>query len=209
MQESIVFYTHPMSRGRIARWMLEEIGQPYRTEILDYGTTMKSPEYLAINPMGKVPAIRHDGQVVTECAAICAYLADVFPQAGLGPLPAERGAYYRWLFYAAGPIEAAMAHRALQLSPPPDKQAMLGYGSVERVADTLEQVLPRAPYITGERFTAADVYLGAEIGWATQFGILERRPAYVAYLERLHARPAWQRAKQLDDAALAALKKGG
>src|SRR4028119_954261 len=104
MSDEIVFYTNPMSRARIVRWMLEEVGRPYRTEVLDYGTTMKAPEYLAINPMGKVPAITHRGVVVTEAAAVCAYLADAFPETGLAPLPTDalRGPYYRWLFFAAG-----------------------------------------------------------------------------------------------------------
>src|ERR1700723_2994556 len=109
MGEELVFYTNPMSRGRIVRWMLEEVGEPYRTEVLDFGTTMKGADYLAVNPMGKVPAIRHGDTVVTEAAAICAYLADAFPQAKLAPPPGDkrRGAYYRWLFFGAGPIEAA------------------------------------------------------------------------------------------------------
>jgi len=109
MTEELVFYTHPMSRGRIVRWMLEEVGQPYQTELLDFATTMRAPAYLAINPMGKVPALRHGEIVVTEAAAICAYLADAFPEAGLAPPPGDkrRGAYYRWLFFAAGPLDAA------------------------------------------------------------------------------------------------------
>ena len=117
MNDSLILYTNPMSRGRIARWMLEEIGAPYRTEIVEFGPTMKAPEYLAINPMGKVPAIRHGETVVTECAAICAYLADAFPDADLAPPLAERGAYYRWLFFAAGPLEAAITDRDLGMEP--------------------------------------------------------------------------------------------
>ena len=111
--------------------MLEETGAPYRTEILDYGTTMKAPDYLSINPMGKVPAIRHGDAVVTECAAICAYLADAFPGAGLAPPPEERGAYYRWMFFAAGPLEAAATNRSLGLEVPDEKRGMVGYGSFE------------------------------------------------------------------------------
>src|ERR1700720_611696 len=120
MTDELTFYTHPMSRGRIVRWMLEEIGRPYRTEVLDYGTTMKAPAYLAINPMGKVPAIRHGDTVVTEGAAICAYLADAFPQAGLAPPPGDRlrGPYYRWLFFSAGPVEAAVSNTALGFAVP-------------------------------------------------------------------------------------------
>ena len=109
MADELVLYTNPMSRGRVARWMLEEVGQPYKTEIVDYASTMKSPAYLAINPMGKVPALRHGDVVVTETPAICAYLADAFPQARLAPPPGHRlrAPYYRWLFFAAGPNDEA------------------------------------------------------------------------------------------------------
>ncbi|HVK81122.1 MAG TPA: glutathione S-transferase, partial [Verrucomicrobiae bacterium] len=137
----LTFYTNPMSRGRIARWMLEEIGQPYETVALEYGTTMKAPEYLAINPMGKVPAIKHGDVVVTECAAICAYLADAFPQAGLAPAPTDklRGPYYRWLFFAAGPVEAATTNKSLGVTTDADRKAMVGYGSQAEVLDVLEK----------------------------------------------------------------------
>src|SRR5436190_22464320 len=128
MTDELTFYTHPMSRGRIVRWMLEEVGQPYRTELLDYDTTMKAPAYLAVNPMAKVPAIRHGDTVVTEAAAICAYLADAFPEARLAPPPAERGAYYRWLFFAAGPVEAAVTDKSLGVRAPPGREVMVGYG---------------------------------------------------------------------------------
>ena len=125
MTGDLVFYTNPMSRGRIVRWMLEETGAPYRAEVVQFGAAMKSAAYLAVNPMGKVPAIRHRGAVVTEAAAICAYLADAFPEAGLAPPPAARAAYYRWLFFAAGPLEAATTNRFLGWEAPADKQAML------------------------------------------------------------------------------------
>src|SRR4051812_50228124 len=129
MTDELVFYTHPMSRGRIVRWMLEEVGQPYRTELLDYGTTMKGPEYLAINPMGKVPALRHGDTVVTETAAICAYLADVFPEAGLAPPSGDRlrGPYYRWLVFGAGPLGAAWTKKGLRFEVPPERQALAGH----------------------------------------------------------------------------------
>jgi len=202
MSDELVFYTNPMSRGRIARWMLEEVGQPYRTELLDYGTTMKSPEYLAINPMGKVPALRHGDVVVTEAAAICAYLADAFPQAGLAPAPTDRlrGTYYRWLFFAAGPAESAAMNKALGVVVPPERRGMVGYGSLEDVTDALERAVSQGPYIVGDRFTAADVYVGSHIGWGVQFGTFERRPAFDRYLERIMSRPAALRARQIDDA---------
>ncbi|MGW8128080.1 glutathione S-transferase family protein [Stenotrophomonas acidaminiphila] len=204
--DEIVFYTHPQSRGRIVRWMLEEVGQPYRAEVLGYGEDMKSPAYLAINPMGKVPAIVHRGVVVTEAAAICSYLADAFPQAGLAPAQDDplRGSYFRWLFFAAGPVEAAVSAKAFGLLAPPDKAGMVGYGSFERMADTLEKAAAgAAPWLLGERFSAADVYLGSQVLWGTMFKTLPERPAFAEYAARLRARPAWQRAAALDDALAA------
>ena len=195
-----VLYTNPMSRGRIARWMLEETGVPYRTEILDYGPMMKSDAYLAINPMGKVPAIRHGDTVVTEAAAICAYLADAFPDAGLAPPPGERGAYYRWLFFAAGPLEAATTNRFLGFEPPADKQSMVGYGTYEAVMDTLEHAVSGGGYIAGERFSAADAYVGSHIGWGMLMGTIEKRPVFADYWSRLENRAARQRAEAIDNA---------
>ena len=202
MTDELVFYTNPMSRGRIARWMLEEVGAPYRTEILDYGTTMKAPDYLAINPMGKVPAIRHGDAVVTECAASCAYLADALPDAGLAPPLGDRAAYDRWLFFAAGPLEAAVTNRALGLVVPDEKRGTVGYGSFEAVMDTLQQAVAAGPYIAGERFTAADVYVGSHIRWGLQFGSIEDRPGFADYSTRVGDRDAYRRATALDDAAM-------
>lgn len=202
MSDELVFYTNPMSRGRIARWMLEEVGRPYRTEVLEYASSMKSPDYLAINPMGKVPAIRHGATVVTECAAICAYLADAFPEAGLAPVTSERGAYYRWLFFAAGPVEAATTNRSLGVVAPPGREMMVGYGSYETTMAVLEQAVSQADYIAGDRFTAADVYVGSQIGFGLRVGSMERRPAFVDYWERISSRPAAVRANEIDDALL-------
>lgn len=205
--EEIVFYTNPMSRGRIARWMLEEIGQPYRTVVLDYGTTMKSADYLSINPMGKVPAITHRGETVTECAAVCTYLADAFPAAGLAPAlddPA-RGPYLRWMFFGAGPLEAAVTARSLGLLAPPDKAAMAGYGSFDQVVEALETAVADAgPWLLGDRFSALDVYLGSQIGWGLQFNSLPERDAFKVYAGRLFQRTAAIRARELDDALIAA-----
>ena len=207
MSDELVLYTHPMSRGRIARWMLEEVGRPYRAELLDYGTAMKAPEYLALNPMGKVPALRHGAVVVTEAAAICAYLADAFPEAGLAPPPHDRrrGPYYRWLFFGAGPVEAAVTTKALGLTLPDDPRSrgMAGWGSLEAVQDTLEAALAASDYLAGESFSAADVYVGAQLGWGMAFGTIARRPAFERYWQRLAARPAAARAKSIDDALLA------
>jgi glutathione S-transferase len=200
---ALTFYTNPMSRGRIARWMLEEIGAPYETVVLAYATGMKAPEYLRVNPMGKVPAIVHDDRVVTEGAAICAYLADVFPHAGLAPTDAERAAYYRWMFYAAGPVEAAVTNRSLGVEVPEDKRAMVGYGSFDAVVETLERAVTASPYLAGDRFTAADVYAGSQIAWGVMFGSLPKRDAFDTYIARINERPAAIRAREIDDALMA------
>src|SRR5579863_6458895 len=209
MADELVLYTNPMSRGRIARWMLEEVGQPYKVEVLDYASTMKAPAYLAINPMGKVPALRHGDAVVTETAAICAYLADAFPQAGLAPPPGHklRAPYYRWLFFAAGPVEAAVTNKALGFVVPPDRERMMGYGNIAQTLNMLEAAVSRGDYLAGDSFTAADLYVGSHIGFGIMFGTLEKRPAFEQYWQRISSRPACRRAKELDDATAADLKK--
>jgi glutathione S-transferase len=194
----ITFFTNPMSRGRIVRWMLEEVGESYDTVILEFGASMKSPTYLAINPMGKVPAIQHRNTVVTEAAAICAYLAAAFPARKLAPPIDRRGAYYRWMFFAAGPLEAALTGKALGFTS--DKKQMLGYGSYEDTVDALEGAIRNGPYICGDQFTAADVYVGSQIGWGMMVGTLEKRPTFEAYVSRLRERPAARRASEIDDA---------
>ena len=200
MTGDLVFYTNPMSRGRIARWMLEETGVAYRTEVIEYGPMMKSEAYLAVNPMGKVPAIRHGDTVVTEAAAVCAWLADAFPEAGLAPPVGDRGAYYRWLFFAAGPLEAAVTNRFLGFEPPADQQGMVGYGTFQAVMDTLERAVAGGSWIAGERFSAADVYVGSHIGWGLRMGTIEARPAFADYWSRLEGRDARRRAEEIDDA---------
>jgi len=201
----LTLYTHPMSRGRIVRWMMEEVGEPYEVVLLDYFTTMKAPDYLAINPMGKVPALKHDDAVVTEAAAICAYLADAFPEKNLAPPPGDkrRAPYYRWLFFAAGPAESAATAKAMNLLAPVEKRAMAGYGTFDDVMNALELAVSQGPYICGDQFTAADVYVGSQIGWGLQFGTIEKRPAFEAYAARLREREAAVRASRLDDADLA------
>ena len=211
MSDELVFYTNPQSRGRIARWMLEEVGRPYRTVVLDFGTTMKASAYLAINPMGKVPAVTWRGVAVTECAAICAWLADACPEAGLAPAfddPA-RGTWLRWLFFAAGPLEAAVTAKALGLLAPAEKAGMAGYGSFEQVVDALEGAVSDGPWILGDRFSAADVYLGSQIMWGLQFKTLPDRDAFKAYAERLSRREAAGRARDIDDALIAETQAGG
>lgn len=209
MADELVFYTSPMSRGRIVRWMLEEVGQPYQTHVLNYAEEMKSPAYLAVNPMGKVPALTHGATVVTECAAICAYLADAFPQAGLAPPHGDRarGDYYRWLFFAAGPVEAAVGAKALGVEPAPEQQRMVGFGSLARVLDTLEQAVTGRQFLAGDRFSAADLYVGSHLIWGMGFGTIEKRPAFDAYVAPLKARPAAIRAAEIDDALVAAAKQ--
>ena len=204
----LTFYTNPMSRGRIVRWMLEEVGVPYKTEIVGFDD-MKSAAYKAVNPMGKVPAIKHGEAVVTECAAICAYLADAFPGANLAPAIKNRALYYRWFFFAAGPLEMGVSNRAMGLEIPADKLRMAGCGSFADLMNTLEHAVGENEYVAGDHFTAADVYVGAHIGWGLQFGSIEKRQHFVDYLGRLSKRPAYQRAQQLDDEAAKGLRPTG
>lgn len=198
----LILYTNPMSRGRIARWMLEEVGAAYDVVNMRFGADMKSEAYRAINPMGKVPALKHGHVIVTECAAICVYLADVFPQADLAPPLHQRADYYRWLFFAAGPLESAVSNRSLGFVVPDEKTRMIGYGSYEDVLNTLDTHLEKAEYIVGSRFTAADVYVGSHLMWGLQFGSIDKRPAFERYVERLAPRPAHMRATELDDALI-------
>jgi glutathione S-transferase len=205
MVEELAFYTNPQSRGRVVRWMLEEVGQPYRTEVLDYGTSMKAPAYLAINPMGKVPAIAHGDAVVTECAAICAYLADAFPQAKLAPPPGDRlrAAYYRWLFFTAGPVEFAVSNKTLGFNVPAERERMMGYGNVAHALQTLENAVSRADYLVGDSFTAVDLFVGSHLNFGMMFGTIDKRPVFQRYVARLTARPAYLRANDLDNALMA------
>jgi glutathione S-transferase len=205
MSDDLIFYTNPMSRGRIVRWMLEEVGEPYETRILDYATTLKSAEYLAVNPMGKVPAITHGGVVVTEAAAICAYLADAFPAKGLAPPLGDkrRGPYFRWLFFGAGPIEQATSVRSLGVEIQPEQKRMMGFGDYADMLNGMESAIAGRDYILGDAFSAADVYFGSQVGWGLQFGSIEKRPAFERYNERLQSRPAFKRASQIDNALLA------
>jgi glutathione S-transferase len=151
-----------------------------------------------------VPAIKYGDMIVTEGAAICAFLADMFPDRGLAPAPGnpKRGVYYRWLFFAAGPVEAVVTGKALGLLAPEDKKSMAGYGSFEETIDCLETAVSSGPYICGEQFTAADVYVGSQIGWGMMFGSIDKRPAFADYFGRLQARPAAIRARELDDALM-------
>ena len=194
----IDFYTNPLSRGAIARWMLEEIGVPYTTHTLEYGTAMKATEYLAINPMGKVPAIVHDGVVITEAAAICAYLADAFPQANMAPSLSDRAGYYRWLFFGAGPLEAAVTNTAIGIVVPDERRRTIGYGCLFDVLTAMDKHLSQNDYFACGRFTAADVYTGSQLGWGLSFGTIPERASFTAYWDRIKDRPARLKAIELD-----------
>ena len=196
----LVLYTNPQSRGRIAHWMIEETGLPYRTEWVAYGPPMKGEPYRSINPMGKVPALQDGNAVVTEAAAICAWLAERNPAVALAPpigSPA-RAAYYRWLFFAAGPLEQATTARAMGWQVPEGRNGMVGFGSYEDTLNALESALQPGPWICGEPFTAADVYIGSALGWGMMFGTIDKRPVFEAYVARAHQRPAWLRAEALN-----------
>ncbi|MGE5451357.1 MAG: glutathione S-transferase family protein [Acidobacteriota bacterium] len=196
----LILYTNAQSRGRIAHWLMEEVGQPYDTVWLEFGAPMHTQAYLDINPMGKVPALQHGDAIVTEAAAICAYMADTFPQAGLIP-PAgtpERAAFYRWLFFTAGPIEMATTAKSLGWDVPQGKSGMVGFGSYGLALDTLEKALQPGPYVCGDRFTAADVYVGSALAWGMMTGAVEKRPAFAHYVARLQERPAAIRANQIN-----------
>jgi len=211
MSGEIVFYYNPMSRARIAHWMLEEVAVPYRIELLRFDKgDQKKPEYLAVNPMGKVPAIVHRGVVVTEAAAICTYLADAFPKAQLAPPldDPQRGTYLRWLFFMASNFEAAVLDQAAPRPKSPPSSS-LGYGSYADVMHAIESALRPGPYILGERFSAADVYMAAQLEYAAMMKWIEPRPAVEAYLARISARPGKLRAQEQCNALMQQMKSSG
>lgn len=197
MTEEVVFYHNPRSRAQMAHWMLEEVEAPYRIVPVDLGKgEHKTPAFLALNPMGKLPTIVHRGTVVTETAAIIAYLADAFPDKGLAPATGDplRGTYYRWLFFGAGCIEPALVDQMLK-RPMPEPKGAVGWGSYEDVLMTLMTALGRGPYLLGDTFSAADVYVGSELRWAMMFGApgFKGEKLFDDYVARLTARPALQR----------------
>ncbi len=197
MADEIVFYTNPQSRGAVTHWMLEEIGCPYRVEVKAFGPAMKAPDYLAINPMGKVPALKHGNTVVTENGAILCYLADLFPQARLAPSPNDRGAYYRWLFFVAGCCEPAMGNKSVGWDPAtPELQGRFGYGSYQATMDTVAKAVEGKRYIAADHFTAADLYMASFLNFGMMFGVIEKRPAFEAYVKPLIERPAAKRAQE-------------
>ena len=203
------FFTNPMSRGQIARWALHEAGASYDQVLVDWAA--KPAALMAANAMGKVPTIVHHSEtgerVVTECAAICAYLAETHPEAGLLPADAELADYYRWMFFAAGPVEQAIVGRSMGWEVPEGREGMVGFGSFERVLDTLDRHFSVSDYVCGPRFTMADVYVGSQIDWGLTFGSIPPRESFVAYAERLQARGAYKAAKGIDAALIAQASK--
>ena len=197
---ALILYHIAPSRSSIVRWMLEEIGQPYALRVLSMSKgENRDPAYLAVNPMGKVPALDHDGVVITEVSAICCYLADAFPQAGLAPPIGDkrRGPYLKWLFFGPSCIEPAIIDRTFKRAQEAPR-GTLGYGDFDTVMDVVSDALTAGPYLLGDTFTAADIVIGSQLRWGMMFGLIPPRPEFVSYVERLNARPALQKATALD-----------
>ncbi|MGE3692497.1 MAG: glutathione S-transferase family protein [Novosphingobium sp.] len=203
------FFTNPMSRGQIARWALHEAEADYEQVLVKWDA--KPAALFAANPMGKVPTLVHHDKgadrVVTESAAICHYLAEMHPERNLLPKDAEMADYFRWMFFAAGPVEAAVTTRALGFQLPPEREGMAGWGSLERVIAALEGHLANNEFVCGQRFTMADVYVGSQVDWGMAFGALPPNEAFAAYAERFQAREAYKAAKAIDNALIAEMKK--
>lgn len=208
----LVFYTNPNSRGGVVRWLLTELGfvdgKDYQTVILQYDSTepntgMKSPEYLTINPMGKVPAIKDGDTVITETCAICLYLADKFSYGNLSPeMSAERGTYYRWMAFAFGVLEPMVMAKSMNQLAPADKAGQAGYGTYEDVIKTLNQALTTANknggFLCGNRFTTADLYLSMSLYFYTQFDLIEKSPEMEKYINQHIARTSFIKAGEID-----------
>ncbi len=196
----MIFYTNPHSRSQIVRWALEEVGEPYEIKTLHYGEEMKDPEYLKINPMGKVPTLVHNEKVITEAAAICLYLASVFPDKDLMPEdPREKADFFRWLFFAATPLEMAITFKNLNIDVPQEKERMVGFGTYDRTVSVLAESLQQKPFVSGDHFSIADVYVGSQVGWGLEFGTLPKKQEFINYWDRLKDRPALIKAKQKDE----------
>jgi len=199
----------PNSRSCAVRFLLEELGVPYDLHVLDLKKNeQRAPAYLAVNPMGKVPAIRHGDALVTELPAIFIYLADLFPEAGLAPGLDDplRGPYLRWLAFYGSSFEPAIADRALKREPAPP--AICPYGDYDTMLATLTDRLRAGPYLLGERFSAADILWGNSLGWITMFKLVPELPEIVAYRDRVNDRPAAHRAAQADAALAQAQAQG-
>jgi glutathione S-transferase len=199
MTGPVIFYHNPQSRATTVHWMLEETGAPYETRFISLkNSEQRDPAFLAVNPMGKVPAIEHNRVAITETAAICCYLADEFPEHHLAPAigDPQRGPYLRWLFFTPSCLEPACVDHALKREPGP--RSTVGYGDYDTVMQVTARALDHGPYLLGDRFTAADVVLGSMLRWTMKFGITPQLPEFVSYVERLDARPAYQRAQAKD-----------
>ena len=209
---AFTFFTNPMSRGQIVRWALHEAGADYSEVIVDWAD--RPAAFIAANPMGKVPTIIHHtaygDQVVTEAAAICAYLAQVHPQAGLLPRETELADYLRWMFFAAGPLEQAILAHTLGPEPQDERQQMMaGFGTFDRTINTLEGHIEGRTWVCGDRFTMADVYVGSHVDWGLTFGTMPARDAFAAYAERCRARAAYQAGKAIDNALIERMQNDG
>lgn len=208
MSDKIILHHGAPSRSSTVLFMLEELGAPYELKVLDLQKEEQyRPQYLAINPMGKVPAIEHAGVVVTESGAICTYLADAFPAAKLAPAigDPQRGAYLRWMFFQGSCLEPAIIDNVLKREP--GRRGMMPYGTYETTVDTLEMAIENGPWFLGERYTAADVYVGSAISWGLQFKLLPERDTFKRYVDRLAARPAKQRAMAIDQKLMGSTKQ--
>jgi len=198
-----ILYSNKMSRGRIVHWMLEELALPYQVEWIAFGPRMKSRTYTEINPMGKVPALKHGEAIITETPAILTYLADTFPDKCLIPPHAsvERAAFFRWMYFVAGPLESATSAKFMGWGPPETTPTgtpaigFLGYGSLALTLSTLENHLQQSLYVCGEQFTAADIYLASHLNFSMMVAnTIDQCPTFVEYVNRLNQRPAKLRA---------------
>lgn len=197
---AIAFYTNPQSRGQIVHWMLEELAEPYDIHWIEYGEQMKGADYLAINPMGKVPAVTHHGTVITECPAICTYLAAAYPEKQLIPASSDPALadFYRWMFFTAGPLEQAASVQSMGWEVSAEQSRTLGFGTVAAALDAVEIALQDGPFVCGDSFSAVDVYLGSALNWGMMFGTLEKRESFQTYVGELVKRPAYLRAQQIN-----------
>ncbi len=201
----ITLFHSPQSRSAGALILCEELGADYELHVLNLKRgEQREPAYLAINPMGKVPAIVHHGALVTEQGAVYTYLADLYPEAGITPVIGDplRGPYLRWLFYYGSSFEPALIDRSMKREPAPPSSSP--YGDYETMLKTLTDQLARGPYLLGERFTAADVLWGTALRWTTMFNLVPETPVVTAYIDRVASRPAVARAAKIDAGLLAA-----
>jgi glutathione S-transferase len=208
MSGKIILHHAAPSRSSTALFMLEEVGAPYELKVLDLQKEEQyRPEHLAVNPMGKVPALEHKGQVITETGAICAYLADAFPAAKLAPPPGDpiRGPYFRWMFFQGSCLEPAIIDHVLKREP--GRRGMMPYADYDTTVSTIEKAVEKGPWFLGERYSAADVYVGSAIAWGLQFQLLPEKETFKKYVARLNERPARQRAMAIDQKLMAAAKQ--